>query len=735
MMLLGGALLAASVFGGEKPERANAQNGGEFVSAESIPSAVDGVAIPPEVQSGDLKFDAEAEARKCESALAKKIKTLPLAKLVKDSRFIVDALALDAIRTAGATNLNALVRKHGRYGAFLKRFLADREFMTLYAGAGLVPTNTAEGVRVMADIWCRESRSEALDKSLAAGIAAAWGAGPLSATLRAGELLRRGDGGRCDPVWRYYFFLQSAREGVLHPNFGNLRPWELRFVVGNRWDDESLWWLQRRVNLPWDQYGWACWAAKYTGVSAFGATVQGALFTVHSPTGIGEGQRTILHGGVCGALSHVGCHAASAHGIPSYTVGQPGHCAYGFRLSRGKWEGGFGGPDGSPHNWIFPGGAPWMTQLMESAFKDDRHVDQCVVLLAFARAGVPGAWERLAKAWPQNFYVQQDYLAKLREEGDAKKLAAYAKTLTKPYAKNGFALVEVLRPFEREILAGLSPAEGVDWRISVNKAIANSPSSWMAKELGAIFDRQVAGLDAAAETRFVCATFSAFGAGENTEGLGALLDWAIGRYVGKANGEVFSKALATLGGLGGKVDAKLFAKAIVAAEAAGSVEAVDALTDLAEKSGVTAGSDSGRKLTLPEGERLVSDKGLLKISSTCGWDQPVAHRAVLRDAPGLFHTDKETGNWALVKLPEAVDVSTVMIVKNRGNESRSRHLKVSRSTDGATFFPLAESDNAPNEWTINAGGARTQWIKVERVSDEADFFHLRNILIFTKEAK
>ena len=33
-------------------------------------------------------------------------------------------------------------------------------------------------------------------------------------------------------------------------------------------------------------------------------------------------------GGVCGGLSKFGSHGAQSHGVRSFTVGQPGHCAY-----------------------------------------------------------------------------------------------------------------------------------------------------------------------------------------------------------------------------------------------------------------------------------------------------------------------------------------------------------------------------------------------------------------------
>ena len=723
------------------------QNEAEFALADSVPAAADAVKIPVEAKFGVASFVADETLRRLHGAIDPK-KSKDLKTLLKDRDFVRAALALDAVETAGAENLEELAGKDPKYGNFLKEFLRDVEFMRLYAGAGLVPTN-AVGIRVMADIWATDFKSPDFDKRLAAGIGATWGAGPQSAKLQYHETMPKGNGLRCDPVWRYWFYKESAKSGLLHPNFANLRPWEIRFVVGNSWDDESLFWLQKRINLPWDAYGQACWAAKYLDTSMFGMTVQGPLYAVQAPAWMGDAEATVIHGGVCGSLSHTGAHAAAAHGIPAYTVGQPGHCAYGFRLERGKWQGGFGGPDGGPHNWIFPGTAPTMTRLMEAAFRDDRAVDRCVVVRAFARAGVDEAAFRLAQAWPHNWYVQREYLDSIAAKPKA--LAKHAKFLLPYYREHGFAFAYLMRPYNAKLMSALAPEQQAKWLLAIHRAIANTPSTWAEKKLAELLDEHVAAVGSDGEADFVAKLFGAYMAGANSAAFGQLLEWSIAKYVATGKDEIFAEAFKNALENAGDDDAapkkkkraatpdknelrKMFANAIVAAEKARSALAVNALTDLAEKQGLANGSDPGRKIPIPEGETLVSDKGLLSLSTTCSYDHPIDHRNVLRDAAGQFHTDKETTNWAIVELPEAVDVSTVLIVKNSGNEHRSKHMKISRSVDGATYFPVAESEDTPKEWRVDAEGKKAKWIKVERISDGEDFFHLRNILVFTKGA-
>ena len=747
LMTLSASVALCAAFAGENARRMT-QNDGEFALSGKVPAAVDAIRVPAERNFDGAKFDVDAEAARLRAAIEPK-KGGELKALLKDRAFVRAALALDAIETAGAENLRRLVAKSPKYAAFLNAFLKDDEFMLLYAGAGLVPKNEV-GVRVMADIWATSPKNSDFDRRLCAGIGAAWGAGPQSAKLQYHETMPKGNGLKCDPVWRYWFFTESAKAGLLHPNYPNLRPWEIRFLVGNSWDDESLYWLQKRINLPWDQYGDACWAAKYLDTSMFGMTVQGPLYSVQSPRWMGDAETTVVHGGVCGALSHTGAHAAAAHGIPAYTVGQPGHCAYGFRLERGRWQGGFGGPDGGPHNWIFPGTAPTMTRLMEAAFKDDQSVDRCTMLAAIAAAGVEEARVRLAMAWPHNWYVQRTYLESLKNDPSA--LARHAKYLIGFYREHGFAYEQLMRPYTGAILGALEGDRKENFLVAMHRAIASTPSTWAEKELGKTLDAHVGLVGEKREADFVGRLFGVYMNGANSSACGQLLEWSIARYVATGRDRLFAEAFKNALDAGSDDDdrpsrrkkpkaepdkgelKKMFQNAIVAAEKAKSALAVNALTDLAEKHGLGNGSDPAKKLKLPPGERLVSDKGLLSLSThSAYYDHPIDHRNVLRDAPGQFHTDKETVNWAIVELPEAVKVSSILIVKNSGNEWRSKHMRVSRSTDGATYFPIEENYDTPSEWLVKAGDEKAKWIMVERISDGGDFFHLRNILVFTRE--
>ena len=166
--------------------------------------------------------------------------------------------------------------------------------------------------------------------------------------------------------------------------FGALKSWELLFVVGKDWDDASYAWLNDNINIPLARYTDACWAVTYRGESDFGDSIQGPLFYAPWRDLMPMAESVKIHGGVCGSLSTFGATAAAAHGIPAYTCGQPGHCAYAVRLARGKWTGGFGGPDGGFHTFIWAGNIHYM-ETMEKVFGDDAGLNLALAHAARAR--------------------------------------------------------------------------------------------------------------------------------------------------------------------------------------------------------------------------------------------------------------------------------------------------------------------------------------------------------------
>ncbi|MFR4416543.1 MAG: discoidin domain-containing protein [Akkermansia sp.] len=100
---------------------------------------------------------------------------------------------------------------------------------------------------------------------------------------------------------------------------------------------------------------------------------------------------------------------------------------------------------------------------------------------------------------------------------------------------------------------------------------------------------------------------------------------------------------------------------------------------------------------------------------------------------GSQHTDKEANPNVIVELKNGVNLAGLVVTKRDGNENRMKKMEVSTSTDGATWFPLAATENMPKEWVITAPeGTKAKWIKVEAKNAQPEFMHLRHILVYEK---
>jgi hypothetical protein len=141
-------------------------------------------------------------------------------------------------------------------------------------------------------------------------------------------------------VQSYLALQQIRKERLLVKGMDQLRVDQMRFTFAIRQGNaESLLWMAHAHHVPPHRYGGVCWFAAYRTFNYFGDSIHGAhyyrpwdhIYVRH------EMARKV--GGVCGSLSHYGCMAARAHGIPATTGGQPAHCAYNVWQPRMKrWE-------------------------------------------------------------------------------------------------------------------------------------------------------------------------------------------------------------------------------------------------------------------------------------------------------------------------------------------------------------------------------------------------------------
>ncbi len=134
---------------------------------------------------------------------------------------------------------------------------------------------------------------------------------------------------------RYLFFAQSWDEGLLNTSFGNLPDWLMHFPCGWRGNNpfgtaSSMRWQRDNCSAPARAYLDMCSQVPYLPLNKYGDDIFSNYyyqpFDVLYPGLFAKETRDI--GAVCGGLSHFGASSACSNGVPAFTMGEPGHCAY-----------------------------------------------------------------------------------------------------------------------------------------------------------------------------------------------------------------------------------------------------------------------------------------------------------------------------------------------------------------------------------------------------------------------
>lgn len=663
-------------------------------------------------------------------------------------------MALEVVRVSSPEILTEFAKKP-KQAKFLAQFMNDPEWQELYLGAGLVPYHNERGVRVLYDIWKAEG-GNVRNKPLAVALASMWGGGETQPDPAIAKL----DPALYNPVWRYNFFQKQKAAGKLHPNYKNLRPWELRFTVGitaQDWDDRSFEWAAENINLPWDKYGWACWAAIYTDPSLFGDSVQSGEYQLPF-LAESKAELTQRNGGVCGSLSHLGTYAAMAHGIPAYTVGQPAHCAYAVRPERGKWVGGFGGPDGGMHNNIFGNRAPTSYTLMETVFADNATIDKAYRESFAARAlealgdkeGAMKMWRQALSTSPMHPFFRKELHRLMMEKGlTSDSCFDYLSQTIPLYKGNGFAAVDMAGDLQG-LIDGMSDEQKEKLYSQMHRMIADTPGSWAINCSDTITKQNDSLTGDAARAKFLSSLLATHMQGGDGTTFGQVIEWAVKTYMENGNVDIFVKAFAQAAAgdhsaeaakTGGEVAVKrlekmrdAYNKAIFAAEKAHSVPGFHALTDITQSVAGACPRESVVQQPAGIGGKPAAPNGMIRVSSTSRWDKPAFHRNMLTPEGGCSHTDKEEKPYFIAELGEHSRLTGCVLRKTNGNEHRMKKATVYTSADGATWMKAAETDNMPKEWVVKFDDStRGKWVKVEfDNSPNKDFAHLSHFVIYVK---
>ncbi|MBQ9693670.1 MAG: discoidin domain-containing protein, partial [Kiritimatiellae bacterium] len=176
--------------------------------------------------------------------------------------------------------------------------------------------------------------------------------------------------------------------------------------------------------------------------------------------------------------------------------------------------------------------------------------------------------------------------------------------------------------------------------------------------------------------------------------------------------------------------------AIRKASEAGNLTAFQRLSDLCNTLRPPA-SRQPLKLTFTQAP-LLSDKGLLRTSTTSNWDQPGNYRAVIdgQTAIGNFHTASESAPWAEVELPGMADISAVYIENiHTQNNSRAVPFNVTISQNGKDWKKVANATTSQETWQFTFPPVKGRFVRVTWTgnADAKTFLHFRKFTVHGKK--
>ncbi len=262
------------------------------------------------------KFGLE-QSRKILDATPWDESTLPLL-LQKNSLRLSAALYsyFSALKKSGAITLNELKDKEFTCWLLERPFVLEK-----MAFSRRIDKNT---LSVFYQIWSDEKRNLSgplLNLAMGAAIAA-----PLLPPKELNE--------------KYLFYKKSFLEKKLLPQFDIQEPWEMFYLFSSVNSSEELKWgqeyLEDKKMDAQNAANVACAQIPYRPVNRNGVSVhQGGAFYDNKPVTLPV---YVEYGGVCGAVSHGASRLLQTRGVASYTIGQPGHCAFLWKGADGLWK-------------------------------------------------------------------------------------------------------------------------------------------------------------------------------------------------------------------------------------------------------------------------------------------------------------------------------------------------------------------------------------------------------------
>ena len=558
----------------------------------------------------------------------------------------------------------------------------------------------------------------------------------------------------------------TAKAGRLHKSAYSQPVWVWRFALhqGHSSAGADNMAAQQRhldkfVNMPCREYGGACWMVAYRSFNCFGDSVQGPLYYKPWATA-GEWPKrkySQIVGGVCGELSKFGSAVSNAHGLPSTTAGQPGHCAYTRRLPDGRWEINFNVTGHTQMHLTFWNRHPWQYSVaIEKTFGGDR--EKCLeayrlVELAFvaeecgAKASkVESYYRQACRAQPSHYGAWKAYGDWINRTGATiDTIRTWVRGCTRGMSTGRQPLWDFLTPYFSRLAKEKGKKALADDLVAFAPSLRQSAASIQEepdfKNMLAEWAKPL-GKDPALVVPVLRAMLLAQYGTKNyfTQVLGwggdiMMGDRSLSEIYVKTLGEVVAEK--SKGGASAALD---FNPLMLSASRNENLEAFRQLTQLQDR----LAPFNGKGKPYPDvdfGVPLLSAEGLLKTSSTCTWDSPKSYARCIDSTPcagNAFHTDKEKAPWAVVMLPGPAEVCGVVAENRCGHQNRHRQapFELQVSEDGKEWTTVHRDGSVRDTYRVDLrdSAPRARYVRVRRTPDaKDDVFHLSKILVYGKK--
>lgn len=526
--------------------------------------------------------------------------------------------------------------------------------------------------------------------------------------------------------------------------------------------------LEKFVNIPQRELGGTPWMIVYRLKNCFGDSVHGPLYYKAWATA-GEWPKrkySQMVGGVCGELSKFGSAICNSHGIPSTTVGQPGHCAYSRRLTSGKWEIDYNVTGHSQMHLCFWNKHPWqyvaalenmfttdretrlaadrilaLATLAEDMKRDDKTVEKYYQSACAAHRGHYGAWDAYG-SWLMRTEKPLDQI-RVWVRGCARGLKAGRQPLwdiLTPYFKR-LAKEKGAEALKNDLVEFAPLLRQNPDRLQEEADFKTNLVQW-AEGLGNDRKARYEVLKAMLAAQFGTANYFSQTMDWGNDFLSTSADGV--KELNKCLNEALEERAKTAKGgkgaaqmAGGTID---FGPLLLTASRNGNLEVFRQMVKL-QKSMAPVSTPGTPYPKSDFGGDLLSAAGLLRTSTTSGHDKPARYPLCIDESPcgeNGFHTESEEAPWAEVMLPGPAGLTGIVIENRAGNGNNARQvpLEISVSDDGESWQTIKTFDNVQDTYRIDLRGTnpRARYVRVGRKPGaKTQFFHLNKILVYGKK--